>query len=65
MIEYLFPTPFYKNNIPCPKKEWDGMMDVCERFYNKNISTYSNNFLNGLYQENKETYCTTHLIKIL
>ena len=37
MIEYLFPTPFYKNNIPCPKKEWDGMMDVCERFYNKNI----------------------------
>ena len=37
MIEYLFPTPIYKNNIPCPKKEWDGMMDVCERFYNKNI----------------------------
>ena len=37
MIEYLFPTPFYKTNVPCPKKEWDGMMDVCEKFYNKNI----------------------------
>ena len=37
MIEHIFPIPFYKTNVPCPKKEWDGMMEVCEKFYNRNL----------------------------
>ena len=36
MIKELFPTAIYQTNIPCPDKEWEGMMDLCDEFWKRN-----------------------------
>ena len=36
MIKELFPTAIYQTNIPCPDKEWEGMMDLCDEFWERN-----------------------------
>ena len=36
MIEEIFPTLIYKDNVPCPPEHWHGMIKFCEEFYAKN-----------------------------
>ena len=36
MIKDIFPTAIYQTNIPCPDKEWEGMMDLCDEFWQRN-----------------------------
>ena len=36
MIEQIFPTLIYKDNVPCPPEHWHSMIKFCEEFYAKN-----------------------------
>ena len=37
MIEDIFPTTIYRENIPCPKEHWENMMELCKEFYYRNL----------------------------